>query len=326
MAEALSQSQIDELLQKMRDGQVIEDEPIKVKEYDFASPKKFTKDQLKSLNTLYENFARIIAVYFTGILRNMCEVEVSQAEEQRYYEFNNALPDSTLVAMISFEPEGDAYDSSTVMIQLPTSLGFLFIDRLMGGSESVYAPDREYTEIEMSLLENVLENVTKYMQESWSNFFPLKISLQSLETNGRLLQAYSQQDIVIIVSLEVKDEYYSGTMNVCMSAENLEEVINGFSVKYSHSGKQQDPQKEQLKKDLLLGYLKESDLNVEAILDTCNMNINDVALLQVGDVIALNKKIDSDINVSVEGIPWCTARIGEVDQNKALKLVDILVK
>ena len=52
MAEALSQSQIDELLNRMRSGETahvpVEHED-KIKEYDFSSPKKFTKDQLKSL-------------------------------------------------------------------------------------------------------------------------------------------------------------------------------------------------------------------------------------------------------------------------------------
>ena len=96
MAEALSQSQIDELLQRMRSGNVDEapaSEESKVKEYDFTSPKKFTKEQMRSLSTLYENYSRILSVYLTGILRDVIEVEVTQIEEQRYFEYNNALPD-----------------------------------------------------------------------------------------------------------------------------------------------------------------------------------------------------------------------------------------
>ena len=46
MAEALSQNQIDELLKQMQSGKVdaeIDTAP-KIKEYDFKSPKKFTKE------------------------------------------------------------------------------------------------------------------------------------------------------------------------------------------------------------------------------------------------------------------------------------------
>lgn len=329
MAEALSQNQIDELLKRMRSGDVNDNEKKekeKLKEYDFSSPKKFTKDQLKSLNNLYENYSRVLSSYFTSILRNMCEVEIVQIEEQRYYEFNNALPDNTLVAMIAFEPTGTQFEESTLMMEFSTGFGYLMIDRLMGGSGKVYAPERSYTEIEMSLLNMVLSNTTQYMQEAWNNFFSLKTALRSVETNGRLLQAYSQQDIVVIVTLEIKEENFIGTANICMPAENLEEIINSFSVKYSHSSKQQDPTREKQKKDLMMESLKQSDLRLEAVLDNCQMSLGDIALLQINDVIVLNKKIDSDIRVNIEGIPWYTARLGEVDTKKALKLVDTIAK
>lgn len=329
MPEALSQSQIDELLNRMRSGKIEEAPDVskqKVKEYDFSSPKKFTKDQLKSLNNLYENFSRVLSSYFTSILRSVCEVNIEQIEEQRYYEFNNALPDNTLVAMISFKPESAQYDETTLMMEFPTAFGYLLIDRLMGGSQDLYAPERDYTEIEMALLRLVLENVTQYMQEAWSNFFSLSTGLRSIETNGRLLQAFSQQDIVVIVTLNIQDEQYKGTANICMPAENLEEIINSFSVKYAHSTKQQDPEKERMKKDLVLDYLKRSDLEVEAVLDNCRMSLGDIAMLQVDDVIALNKKIDDDICVNIEGIPWYTARLGERNGKKALKLVSTTSK
>lgn len=329
MAEALSQNQIDELLNKMRSGNIEDtafDPKVKVKEYDFASPKKFTKDQLKSLNNLYENYSRILSSYFTSVLRNMCEVEIVQIEEQRYCEFNNALPDNTLVAMISFEPQSAQFDESTLIMEFSTGFGYMLIDRLMGGSGKIFAPDRTYTDIEMSLLEMVFEKVTKYMQEAWNNYFSLKTSLRSVETNGRLLQAYSQQDIVVIVTLEIKEANFVGTANICMPAENLEEIINSFSVKYAHSVKAQDPNREKMKKEIMLESLKQSELCIEAVLDHCKMNLGDIAALQVSDVIALNKKIDSDVGVNIEGIPWYTGRLGELDSKKAVKLVDSIVK
>lgn len=328
VAEALSQSQIDELLNRMRSGDVEEPhvEEDKAKEYDFSSPKKFTKDQLKSLHTLYENFSRILAIYFTGVLHDICEIEVIQVEEQRYCEFNNALPDSTLIALIALETEGIDYDGATMMVQLQTNFGFALIDRLMGGLGATYAPDRDFTDIETSLIELVMKNITKHMTDTWNKFFAMNAILLSLETNGRMLQAYSQQDVVVIVSLEVKVENITSIINMCMPAENLEQVIDSFSVKYAHATKQQYPERDQQKRDILLDSIKDSDLTVEAVLNQFQMSLSDISALQPGDVIDLNKKIDSAINVNIENIPWCTAIMGEMNQNKALKLVDIRLK
>ena len=160
MAEALSQSQIDELLNKMRTCgmEEIEQEEAesaaraKEKEYDFSSPKKFTKDQLKSLNSLYENFARVASSYITSVLRDVCEIGVAQIEEQRYYEYSNSLPDNALVAMISFQPESQQYDETLLMMDMATSFGYFMVDRMLGGSGAPSQPDRDYSEIELIVL------------------------------------------------------------------------------------------------------------------------------------------------------------------------------
>lgn len=329
MTEALSQNQIDELLRRIRTGEIQEpkvEDKNKEKLYDFSSPKKFTKDQLKSLSNLYENLSRVLSSYFTSVLRSTCEISVSQIEEQRYYEFNNALPDNTLVGMIAFQQDENSYNESTIMLELPTSLGYLVIDRLMGGSSDNYSPDRDYTDIEIALLSLFFTNITNYIQEAWNSFFPLKTDLRSIETNGRLLQAFSPQDIVVIVSIEIKDENFLGTANMCMSAENLEHIIRSFSMKYMHSNKHQDPEKERYKQDLIIDYLKHSDLDVSAFLDTCPMSLADISQLQVDDVVILNRRIDEDIIVEVEGIPWFTARIGEAGSRKAIKLIKAIEK
>ena len=325
MAEALSQSQIDELLQRMKSGAPVESEPEeRIKVYNFASPKKFTKDQLKSLNNFLETFARIVSSYFTNALHSICEVNVSQLEEQRYFEFNNAIPDSTLVGILGFEPENSSFGETTLLLEFPTSFGYMLIDRLMGGNGEPTILQREFTEIETALLEHVMQKVTKTMKDAWKTYFPLETDFKAIQTNGRLLQAFSPQDIVLIVSFDIKEEFYEGTANLCMPADKFEEVINNLSQKYSQGTRQQDQDKEQKKQDLLMDYLKKSDLNIEAYLDRCTMSFEKVTDLRVNDVLMLNKRIDDDIEVHIEGMPWYSARMGESNNKKAIKLVKSL--
>ena len=329
MADNLSQSQIDELLKKMHSGDKqeaaeVEDPKSKVKEYDFSSPKKFTKDQLNSLNNLYESFSRVAASYFTSILRDLCEVSVVQIEEQRYHEFSNALPDNTLVAMIDFKPQETMYDETVLMMELAQSFGYLLIERLMGATGDVYLPDRDYTDIELAILRTVLDRVTDYLKEAWCNYFAVSTTMRGIETNGRMIQAFAPQDIVVIITMEISSGNFSCTSNICMPSENLDAIIASFSTKFARSSKHQAPEKEQARKDLVMDYLKQSDLLVEAVLDSCQMTFGDVLQLQVNDVIALNKRIDSDIRVTVDGIPWYSARLGELKTKKAVKLIDTI--
>lgn len=325
MAEALSQSQIDELLSRMRSGesQAQVEYEDKIKEYDFSSPKKFTKDQLKSLNSLYENYARMLSSYFTSVLRSACEVTISQIEEQRYYEFNNALPDNALIGMIGFAPENNPSDENTMMLELPTSFGYLLIDRLMGGSGELYSPDRDYTEIELAILHVVMANVTRYVQDAWSTFKQIKTELRNVETNGRFIQAFSPQDIVVIITLDIDDEAYKGSANLCMPTDNLEDLISSFTIQYNHNAKQQDEEKERQKREQILTSVKESEVVMEVHLDDCVMPLGEIANLQVNDVISLNKKISENLIVKVEEISFFKAKLGELGEQKAIKLVGV---
>ena len=97
MAEILSQSEIDELLNALQSGEFNvtdiqkETEEKKVRVYDFRRPHKFAKDQLRTMEVIYENYSRLMASYLSGVLRSFCQVEVISVEPQTYYEFINSL-------------------------------------------------------------------------------------------------------------------------------------------------------------------------------------------------------------------------------------------
>lgn len=300
--------------------------PAEIKPYDFSSPKKFTKDQLNSLTSLYEHFCRMISSYFTNLLRTMCEVSVAKIEEQRYTEFGNSLSDTALVGVIDFKPATSQYEETNVLLDVSTSFGFLLVERLMGGTETAWVPARSYTEIEMALLRYVLEHLTDYLREAWGSYIEVETTLHSMETNGRLLQAYSPQDVVVSVTLGLAGEGFDGSIRICMLAENLEKLIHSFSLRYTRAVKHPNPELESQKKDLMMDYLKRSDLELCAILDQCDMNLGDILRIQVGDVVTLNKRISDNICVTVEGVPWYHGRLGETDRKKAVKIVDVAEK
>ena len=109
MAEVLSQSQIDALLNAARSGEMNLDAPKeesaekKYRKYDFYSPRKFTKDRIKMLNSIFEGYARVINSRLNAILHSSCEIEVESVEEQRYNEFSNALTESDVLALADID-------------------------------------------------------------------------------------------------------------------------------------------------------------------------------------------------------------------------------
>lgn len=325
MPEQLSQSQIDALLKKMASGGgEVQEEKQKVKEYDFKSPKKFTKEQLKAMDGLYETFSRMLASYFSGLLRTVCEITVVQIEEQRYYEYNNALPDTALVGLVEMRPEQKRYEGSTFILDMSTSVGFYLIDRVLGGPGTGFNLSRDYTDIEISILTNIMGKITQRLQETWQNNLPITANLAEIQTNARLLQVFAPEDVVLIVILNVKLGQVEGNLNICMPAEFLESVMHTFSLRYARPAKHQDRDKEEQKKRIILENVCESDMELRVIFDQFQLELQDIMQLQPDDVIPLSKRVDSDVLVTVDKIPWYTAKLGQTKKKKAIRLNDIL--
>ena len=326
MPEQLSQSQIDALLKKMNSGEVdVQEEKRKIREYDFKSPKKFTKEQFKALDSLHETFSRMLSSYFSGLLRTVCEIDVLQIEEQRYYEYNNALPDTTLVGLVDMKPANRNYDDATLILDLSTSIGFYLIDRVLGGPGTGFNLDRDYTDIEIALLTNIMEKITQRTQDTWQANLEITAGLSGIETNARLLQVFAPEDVAVIVALGIKlGNRAEGNLNICTPAEFLEQVMHTFSLRYARTSKRQDPSREEMKKRIILENVCDSNMEVRVIFDQFQLDLRDIMQLQPDDVIPLSKRVDSEVLVTVDKVPWFTAKLGQTKKKKAIRLCNIV--
>ena len=79
MLDVLSQSEIDALVNSMNSGEVptLEEKPEDtVKDYDFRTANRFTKEHIRTIEAVFKNFAHLVSNYFVGTLRTSCEIEV----------------------------------------------------------------------------------------------------------------------------------------------------------------------------------------------------------------------------------------------------------
>ena len=252
MAEILSQQQIDELLGSLQSGNVdfkdveTQSNGPKVKEYDFMSPKKFSREQLKLLDNIFDNFARMFSLQLASMLRISCQMEILQVEEEDYKEFNNALNDSVLVAMIGMHNQEHRIDGKQILMELSRPISFSIIDRMLGGNGSGYNVDRDYTEIELALMEYLFKQMLTMMKNSWSNYIEIDHTLDMIETNSRLMQSIQPDESVAIVVIEITlEDNLKGNMNICLPAASLEEIFKVFNSKYIKIPRKDDPEVEQ---------------------------------------------------------------------------------
>ena len=330
MADVLSQSQIDALLNSFSSEGVkaldeIEEQASerKIKTYDFKMPKKFTKEQLKIIDSIFENYSRVLSSYLTGLLRVYCKIEVLQIEEQLYYEFNNALPDYVMMAMVNFGITDDDVLDTSCILQLSNPISMTMMDRLMGGLGTYSDATRDFTEIETGLMRSVLKKMSSLLKEPWGTYIDIHPSLTNIETNSRVMQSISPDEVVIIIMLEMEIKDVKNTISFCIPALNLESIMAKFGDRWSRTTKKLDPKREKERRLSLMDAIKDSDLKITAVLCDTELDLYDVLTMQPGDVIPLNMPIDQNVTVKIGDNLWFDGKLGIKNNKKAVKVDNI---
>lgn len=323
MAEILSQSQIDELLNNLSSGDVsiqeLESSEKKVKEYDFRSPKKITKETIKLLKGIYENYCRLISSRLTSSLRLMCDVTVEQVEESIFHEYNNALDDYVLMGLIDVKYPDKSSSDSQILIEMSKPLSFVIIDRFLGGSGEEYEHIRDYTDIELKLLGNLLKQLVTIMGSTWESTLEIETELTKIETNSRFIQSINYNDTVVIVVLNVALNQSSGKITVCIPSSILDEIFKKANLFSKSSNKKSDQSIEE-QKAAIMNSLKTSNLTITGILGKTQATLKDIVDMQVGDLIILDKNINSNIDVNVDGEKWFEGKWGTKKKKGVIKI------
>ncbi len=334
MADVLSQSQIDALLNSMQNadsGGVPEtEEPKKpekeYKKYDFFSPKKYTKDKLKMLNSIYDNYSRILVSQINGLFRVASEVEVIGVEEQRYYEFGNALNESDVLTIVDVELP-DRSTNPPVLIHISPLVMGSMIDRMLGGSGTDMTIDMayNYTDIELALYAKIIKYPISIMNDVWSGYISLKAQYDSIEENPSMFQGISVDETVVIIMLHIKMGDIEGAMNICIPGTLLSNVFEIID-KTKHLAKKSDRVGIRNTREDILENIRESKMDVTAQLGVARLNLDDVYNLHVGDVIDLNKPQDSLVSLYIAGQPWFNGQLGVHNKNVAVKIEDRILE
>lgn len=327
MGDALSQDQIDALLNSAFSGEVIEtkkEDKNEIKEYDFRAPKKVTKERMKILDKIFENYARLLSSYFTGLIRMYCKVTIASIEEQKYFEFNNALPDYVMMGIVDLEIDHPEIDDAIAIIQLSNSLSFMMIDRLLGGKGEYKDSDRDFTEIEVSIMHKIILAMSKMLKEPWASYISLTPVLDKIETNSRVISEVGYEDVMMIVALEITIADTKTIVSICIPAVNLDEIMSKFSLNSNRAAKRGDAAREIDRKEHIMSGISYSALDVTAELATTNLDMYDVINLQVNDIIPLGKSIDSNILIKIGEKSWFDGKMGILNGKKAVKIENVI--
>ncbi len=322
MSDVLSQSEIDNLLQSLSNGDVDIEEMKKssenvVKDYDFARPSKFSKEHLRTLEIIFEHYGRLLSTNLPIYLRKNIQVEVMNSEAVTYMEFTNALSNPVLLGIVDFSPL-----QGSIIIEMASKLGYAFVDRMLGGEGNPLDKTRDFTEIELLIIERIMTNCVELLREPWENVLDVYPRLERIETNSQFAQIISPTEMIAIVTLNIKMGETEGLMNICLPYLTLEPVMDKLNTKFWYSNMQEKTD-ENFTDDIEV-LIRKADIPVTAVLGNSQINVSDFAALQVGDIIRLDTKVDDELDVYVGNLKKFTALPGSYGNDYAVRVTSII--
>ena len=338
MADVLSQSQIDALLKSMQDGppkeekeepKVVEEEaPAKednFSKYDFYSPRKFTKEKIRLLKSIFDNYARILTSQVNGIFRTMTDITVLELRETRYYEYVNAFHENDCMTIVETHVDGKGTSNVPLMSYISPGLTLTLVSHMLGGTDSVMKTDGDYryTDVEMALYRRIMEYIVHALGDGFSNYINAEFKISKVETNPSMVQEVGLDETVVIVVLNVD---ISGLamerIRICLPGTLLEHMFKIIDNR-KHLARGFAYENNQ---DVIMEHLRASEFPLTGQLGGVKLDIEDLYHLKVGDVIDLNKEKDSSVKLYVGRQPWFTGKMGVFKKNIAVRIEERIMQ
>ena len=300
MGDVLSQSEIDNLLAALSSGELdasdIKDAGDKaVKNYDFNRPAKFSKDHLRTLEIIFEHYGRLLSTSLPAYLRKNVQLEVINAEATIYQEFTNSLSNPVLLGIVDFAPL-----NGNIIIEMADKIGYTIVDRMLGGVGVPLEKAREFSEIELAIIEKIFTVCVNLLREPWTNVVELEAKLKRIETNSQFAQIISPSETSAVVTMNMRIGNVEGMMNICMPYEVLEPVIDKLNTKYWYSTiKDMD---KSANREFIEVAIARARIPVKAELGRSTISVKDFVNIQKGDIIKLNTRVDDELSVFVGNI------------------------
>ena len=253
--------------------------PVAYETYDFRRPDKLSKDHVRALQMLHENFAGYFMASLTGYLRTQVEIELVSVEQVPYDEYMKTISASLLNILTVDALSGQA------IFEMDFGILFSMMDRLLGGKGAAGKVVRDLTDIEKMLAGNVIDMGLSDLKTAWETVLPLDFELASMETSSQFVQIVPGNDTIVLVLLEIRMGEFQGAMSLCIPYLLIKPILAKLSTQrwfVSDRKKAANSHSEQLAQ-----RLNTTAVPCVARLGRSSLTVADLATLTVGQVLPM---------------------------------------
>jgi flagellar motor switch protein FliM len=287
--------------------------------YDFRRPHRISKEKLRTLEAMYERFAKSLEGFLMSRVRGGLSLSLQSVEQLGFGEFTLSLP--TPCASYVFEVENSGGQQG--VIDFGSEFSFFLVDRLFGGNTSQVLPNRALTPLERMAIRTIAERITGLVSEVWQDYIELKLNLTGFESIPEILRVANREDPVLVANLEVVSGDMRSLLLVCLPFAVLEKFFAGSSERRVTvlGSPDEIAQNRAVAEQSLLG----TRLQVSACLPEFRMSMRELLGLSAGTVLSTGLPRTSELDVFIGEQRRFRAMPGRIGASLAVQVTDGLL-
>ena len=324
--DALSQDEIDALLQTVSSEGSVDtakaevhdrkESSVDTETYDFNRPKLISKDQKRTIQIIYDIFAKNFTNVLSLYMRTDVQLELTLIEQFTYGEYVMSLSETTCMNMFSMAPlEGRC------VLEINMPLVSAIIDRLMGGEGVSSDINRELTEIEKTVIEGVVKIGLDQMHDVWKHIIELDFSAEGIETKPQFAQITGVTSNILLVQFNLSIGKNSGSMSICLPFDVVVPILGKLTAQKWMSSSIKSQQRDTSLIRQQIPNVK-TELSVE--LGKTKLTMRELLELRANDVMFLDRSLHDPVLVKVGGITKYMAKPGTSGNKKAVQILQAI--
>lgn len=282
--------------------------------YDFRRPLTMARDHARHLEMAFERFGRQWATQLTARLRAPVEVSLDDLALRPYEEYVSTLPSPTVLLVCSVgEPR------TTGLLQLPLPLTLVWVDYLFGGAGRGDDRERELTEIEVTLLRDLLGHAFSDMRYAFASVLELDVVVTGVQYNPQFVRVAGAADPVVVATFTIRLGERSDTVTFMLPAGLLLEALRGSD----HDVRTPDLSADAAVQAELDAAVGSVPVEVTVRIAPTRVVPREVVDLQVGDVLPLHHPRTRPLEVVVGDVVLAHAALGTRGSRLACQVVTV---
>ena len=326
--QVLSQSDVDRLLAQVAEGdnsatifkQGIGNATISrdaIQPCDFRQPAFLAAGELRRLRLHHENFIRCLGSRLSLHLRMEVVFQMAGLQTIGFQKFAETLPTQTHLTLFRIEPL-----RGTCLLEMSPRLCLTIVDRLLGGPGHSVDPNRDLTEIEIAVLNQVVDLILSEWCNQWIHLQEVRGTIMGHENNPRFLQTSAHDEVLFALAMEVRLGDCIEQCHLSFPYYTIEPLVRQLSVAQASANKDSAPAPARVPR--WNSQFNNVQVPLSAGLRNIQLSARAVASFRPGDIIPLQPQQLTHIEVTLANIPKFHGRLGTCGPKWAIELTDAI--